>query len=85
MYELRGIGEQGDLLHMYFGRIGANTSFNASLALSALRMLDITKADLTSAPSFVVRSFETNRLIEFISGRKKRIDRFTAQRSRRAD
>lgn len=84
LYELRGIEEKAGVLRMRFGRIGTNTSFSVSLPIIVLRMLDITKADLKSAPSFVVRSYETNRVVEFISGRKKRIDRFTAQRPRRS-
>lgn len=83
LYELHEIEEKDGALRMRFGRLGANTSFSVSLPTIVLRMLDITKADLKSAPSFVVRSYETNRVVEFISGRKKRIDRFTAQRSRR--
>ncbi|TIV61843.1 hypothetical protein [Mesorhizobium sp.] len=84
IYELKELKEKDGVLRMRFSRIGANMSFSVSLPAVALRMLDITTADLKLAPSFVVRSYETSRVIEFISGRKKGIDRFKAQRSHRS-
>ena len=78
LYELRSIEQKDGALHMQFGHIGENRTFTASLSLAHLRKLDITKEDLNAAPSFVVCTYTAERLIEFISPRKKQIDRFTA-------
>ena len=44
------------------------------VAMQDLKAADISLKDLKAAPSFVVRFFETYRMLEFISGRKHRID-----------
>jgi hypothetical protein len=44
------------------------------VAMQDLRDADISLKDLKAAPSFVVRFFETYRMLEFISGRKHKID-----------
>ena len=45
-----------------------------AVALEDLEQADISLKDLKAAPSFVVRFFETYRMLEFISGRKRGID-----------
>ncbi|MER8592957.1 hypothetical protein NKH33_15275 [Mesorhizobium sp. M1182] len=81
LYELLSIAEKRNIVHMRFRRMNENRSFSVSLALGRLRDHDITIDDLWTAPSFVVRSYETHRIVEFISGRKKRIDTLTLARS----
>jgi hypothetical protein len=44
------------------------------VAMQDLKDADISLKDLKAAPSFVVRFFETYRMLEFISGRKHKID-----------
>lgn len=44
------------------------------IAIRDLETADITLKDLRAAPSFVVRFFDTYRMLEFISGRKRKID-----------
>jgi hypothetical protein len=54
--------------------------FTASVAVSELEAWQITVEDLKKSPSFAVRTYESHRIFEFISGRKKMIDRFRIER-----
>ncbi|MER8484283.1 hypothetical protein [Mesorhizobium sp. M1322] len=84
LYELLSLAEKRNIVQMRFGRMNENRSFSVSLPLGQLREHDITTDDLKNAPSFVVRTYETHRIVEFISGRKKRIDTLKLARSSKA-
>jgi len=81
LYELLSLVEQSNVVHMHFGRMNENRSFSVSLPLGQLREHDITINDLKAAPSFVVRTYEKHRIVEFISGRKQGIDTLRLVRS----
>jgi len=80
IYELWSLREEGNTIHMRFSRIGENRSFQASLPKEVLRLLGITVGDLRAAPSFVVTTKTDHRVLEFISGRQKRIVRLVVQK-----
>lgn len=80
LYELWSLTEKNNIVHMRFSRIGENRSFQASLPNEVLRLLGITIGDLRAAPSFVVTTKTDHRVLEFISGRQKRIVRLVVQK-----
>ena len=85
IYELDRVsaGEEGDI-EMRFRKPTENRSFTATVATSYLRERKITIDDIRAAPSFVVRTYDTHRLIEFISGRRKIIVSIRVERTRKA-
>lgn len=80
LYELWSLTEKDNIVHMRFSRIGENRSFGASVSIGELRGWDVTVRDLRYAPSFAVRTKGNYRIIEFISGRKKMIDRIVVKK-----
>jgi len=56
-------------------------AFRLSIPTAPLKESDITLKDLRNAPAFVVRFFDDHRLLEFISGRKKKIDSLKVPRT----
>lgn len=80
LYELSWVIVKDNVVQVSFSRIGENRSFKASLSIGELRTWDVTVADLKAAPSFVVRTCEDQRILEFISARKKKIDRIVVKR-----
>lgn len=80
LYELAHLKEKDDVVHLQFRRIGENRSFRAAVPIGDLKSWDITIKDLKLAPSFVVKTYESHRVIEFISGRKQSVDRFVMKR-----
>jgi hypothetical protein len=80
LYELWSLTEKGNVVQMRFSRIGENRSFGASVSIGELRTWDVTVRDLRDAPSFAVRIKDGHRLLEFISGRKKSIDRIVVKK-----
>lgn len=50
------------------------------VAMQDLKDADISLKDIKAAPSFVVRFFEAYRMLEFISGRKRKIDGIKVQK-----
>lgn len=81
IYELDRVsaGEEGQV-ELRFRKPTENRSFRATVAKSYLRGRKISIDDLRAAPSFVVRTYDTHRLIEFISGRRKQIASFRVER-----
>jgi hypothetical protein len=84
VYELSSIKVTNGIVQMRFSKVGQNLTFSASVPGSSLREQGITTNDLKSAPSFVVRTHDAYRIIEFISVRKRCILKFSATRSRSA-
>jgi hypothetical protein len=80
LYELWSLTEKDNIVNMRFSRIGENRSFQASVSIGELRGWDVTVRDLRHAPSFAVRTKGNYRIIEFISGRKKMIDRIVVRK-----
>lgn len=80
LYSLVSVLEQDDLVLVKFSRLTERVVFSASVAKNMLLDIDVTTQDLKSAPSFVVRIYQTSRVLEFISGRKRRIDKLTLPR-----
>lgn len=74
LYRLDAVEEDGLDLNLKFCQLNARIIFTSSIPLARLAELDVTLKDLRSAPSFVVRTRDDHRLVEFISGRKKRIE-----------
>lgn len=79
---LTELREETDSLFLKFSRVEEHVAFKTSVPIKLLKDRDITVKDLQSAPSFVVRTYETCRLVEFISGRKGKIDSFEVPRIR---
>lgn len=84
IYELDRVsaGKEG-YIELRFRKPTENRSFTAAAAKNYLRERGITIDDIRSAPSFVVRTYDTHRLIEFISGRRKQIVSFRVERARK--
>ncbi|RFC63858.1 hypothetical protein DY251_20455 [Mesorhizobium denitrificans] len=82
IYELSSLDEKRNQIHMRFSRINEPLSFKADVTISLLRTLAIKVTDFKAAPSFVVRTYVDHRILEFISVRKKAIDRLRVPRSK---
>jgi hypothetical protein len=75
LYELRQIDAGVDPIALKFSRVDQPlVAFRASISVASLNARDITVKDLQEAPSFVIRFYEDHRLVEFISGRKQKIE-----------
>lgn len=74
LYELVSLIEVGGLVRLKFSRLNERIVFNAAVPASALKNWNVTVSDLRHAPSFVVRTYESHRTLEFLSGRKGKID-----------
>jgi hypothetical protein len=76
LYRLAELTERSSSIFMKFSRLDQPlVAFKVIISTDALKDNDVTLKDLRHAPSFVVRFYDDYRLIEFISGRKKVIDR----------
>ena len=80
LYKLVWIASADGLLDMTFSLLDVRRVFHVSIPTSELEAAEITIADLKSAPSFVVRTYEMYRVLEFISARKQTIDSFRVDR-----
>ena len=74
LYKLDVVEEVDQYLYLKFCKMKERVIFTSSVTLARFTELDVTMKDLQSAPSFVVRTRDDHRLVEFISGRKKRIE-----------
>jgi hypothetical protein len=82
LYTLVSLEEDGPDVILKFSKLHERVVFVGRISLSSLREWDITLKDIRSAPSFVVRTYEDQRLVEFISGRKRRIDLMKLRRTK---
>jgi len=80
LYELVSRKQDPNFVHIRLSKVGENRSFSSSVPRSQFHERDIKLTDLDAAPSFVVRTYKTHREIDFISGRKKRIETIIAPR-----
>lgn len=80
LYELQSMKEFGGMVQMRFRRIGESRSFLGETPKHSLSGRGIKGSDIRAAPSFVVRSNGTDRIVEFISARNRRIDTFIVTR-----
>lgn len=85
LYKLDAVEEDGPDLNLKFCKLNERVIFICSIPLARLVELDVTVKDLRSAPSFVVRTRDDHRLVEFISGRKKRIESIAVPRLKAAN
>ncbi len=82
LFELVLADEDKEAVHLKFRRIGQLIVFHVSVPHRVLRANGVTVKDLQSAPSFVVRVYDTYRLLEFISGRRGKIVELKVSRVR---
>lgn len=81
LYSLSMTTEGEGLVLLEFRRIDHRlTVFRIVLTNGQLTANDITVEDLQKAPAFVIRFYETHRVIEFISARKKTVDTLRIER-----
>lgn len=83
LYELVSLIQVEGLVRLKFSRLNERIVFNATVSASTLKNRDVTVSDLKHAPSFVVRTYESYRILEFISGRKGKIDTLDLPRMKR--
>lgn len=83
LYELTELVAGRSKVEMRFSKLDDNRSFRASVTIGYLREQQLTVEDLRSAPSFVVRTYDSYRILEFISGRKKQIASLRLKRPKR--
>lgn len=74
LYELVSLIEVEGSIRLKFSRLNERIVFTSAVPASTLKDRDVTVSDLKHAPSFVVRTYQSYRLLEFISGRKRMID-----------
>jgi hypothetical protein len=83
LYRIVELSQQNDNLSVKLSRVDQPlVAFRLSVPTVLLNQSDITLEDLRRAPAFVVHFFEDYRLLEFISGRKRKIDSLRVLRSR---
>jgi hypothetical protein len=74
LYELVKITDLEDSSFLEFRQLDQNLRvFRVSIPTEVLEASDISSKDIRKAPAFVIRFYEDHRLIEFISGRHRKI------------
>jgi hypothetical protein len=75
LFELAEIERDRDVILLALNEIGRPlVVLRLRIPLRVLKDHDVTVKDIERAPSFIVRFYDDHRLIEFISGRKHKID-----------
>ena len=74
LHKLVLIEEDGDLIRLKFQRLTERVAFKTHVSLRILKTQGLDVRDLQLAPSFVVRTYDSYRLVEFISGGTKKIE-----------
>jgi hypothetical protein len=75
LYELVRLTENIDSIFLEFRQLDQHLRvFRVSVSKALLSDCDISVKDIQKAPSFVIRFHDDHRLIEFISGRKRKIE-----------
>ena len=74
LYELVSSIEADGLVRLKFSRLNERIVFSSAVSVSSLKNSDVTVSDLRHTPSFVVRTYEYYRILEFILRRKGKID-----------
>ena len=84
VYSLEEFQVDEENIHLKFRHKALSQAFRAVITRRELTNNSIEIADLESAPSFVIDTYEGYREISFISERLKRIASFAAERMKRA-
>jgi hypothetical protein len=83
LYRIVELSERRDSISVKFSRIDQPLmAFRLSISLALLANSDVTTKDLKNAPAFVIRFHDDHRLLEFISGRKQKIESLQVPRDR---
>jgi len=78
---LNRFSKKKGVIELRFSHVIERRSFRGTISTDYLFACATTMDDLNNAPSFVVRTYESHRWIDFISGRKQQIDTFKLERS----
>lgn len=82
VYRIVELADENDSISLKFSEVGQPLrAFKLSIPSAVLMENDVTVKDLQNAPAFVVRFYDDHRLLEFISGRKKKVQSLKVPRA----